>query len=182
MPALAHYYSKAELARHFQIPESTIRFYCSRFADFLPSKGEGRAMRYTPTCLDVLACIMENLPQARTSAVMEDVLAQRFTRHARRAKKSPPAAYAAKGWPTATIPDRFDQCSLPEQETPLADQLISVHTSLATLQRETEALREEVQRLRILLDTSEKTHQADLDQLRAWLGRLTREQIASHAD
>ena len=38
-----------------------MRFYCSRFAEFLPSTGEGRKRRYAFACLEVLACIRKQL-------------------------------------------------------------------------------------------------------------------------
>lgn len=34
--------SIADISRHFSLPESTTRYYCKRFAAFIPSVGEGR--------------------------------------------------------------------------------------------------------------------------------------------
>ena len=31
----------AEIAKQFQLPESTARFYCKRFMDFMPHVGHG---------------------------------------------------------------------------------------------------------------------------------------------
>ena len=50
-------YTKAQLARYFHCPESTIRYYCARFAPYLPARGDGRGRRYAPSCLEVLAFI-----------------------------------------------------------------------------------------------------------------------------
>lgn len=178
---IAPYLTKAELARHFQLPESTIRFYCARFADFLPAQGEGRATRYAEACLDVLSFIKNTFPQARTSAAMENMLAQRFTRQTRKCSDHKKPSSRAADCPTPTIPDRFSRCPLPAQEISLAEQVLALSESLKMVCRDTEALREEVQRLRILLDTSEKTHQADLDQLRTLLNRLARDNAAKIA-
>lgn len=77
---VAAFYSKAELARYFGVPESTMRFYCTRFADFLPSTGEGRKRRYAFACLEVLSYIRKQLPQLRSSDALEYALAARFPR------------------------------------------------------------------------------------------------------
>ena len=39
-------HSISDLARRFGLPESTARFYCKRFRDFLPHAGEGKRRRY----------------------------------------------------------------------------------------------------------------------------------------
>ena len=44
---------------------------------------------------------------------------------------------------------------------------------------EVSSLRNEVDALRILLDSSEKTQQADLEQLRQWMGKVIRTRNAS---
>ena len=77
---VAAFYSKAELARYFDVPESTMRFYCTRFADFLPSTGEGRKRRYAFACLEVLSYIRKQLPRLRSSEALECALAGRFPR------------------------------------------------------------------------------------------------------
>ena len=58
-------YTKAQLARYFHCPESTIRYYCARFAPYLPARGDGRGRRYAPSCLEVLAFIRERLQDLR---------------------------------------------------------------------------------------------------------------------
>jgi len=48
-------------------------------------------------------------------------------------------------------------------------------TEQARLARdENNVLRAEIGRLRLLVDSSEKIHQQDMDQIRTWLGRLAR--------
>jgi DNA-binding transcriptional MerR regulator len=198
------FYSKAELARHFRVPESTIRFYCSRFAPFLPAEGEGRKRRYGASCLDVLSFIRECLPQVRTSAAMERLLAGRLPICAAEAAPFPPEkAINFVPWPESTIPRRFERCLPPENfpgESPSAptqnsvplpgllqkqnDVLERIAASLAVMAEkasgrpetppEWEELRAEVRDLRLLLAAAEKTQQQDTDQLRAWIMRLAR--------
>ena len=52
--------SIADISRHFSLPESTTRYYCKRFAAFIPSVGEGRRRRYRPETLEVIAAILGN--------------------------------------------------------------------------------------------------------------------------
>lgn len=72
------FYRMADLARHFALPESTIRYYCRRFAAFLPTYGEGRRRRYDEQAIAVLTFIQENMATARTAQVLEQRLAARF--------------------------------------------------------------------------------------------------------
>lgn len=82
-------YTKAQLARYFHCPESTIRYYCARFAPYLPARGDGRGRRYAPSCLEVLAFIRERLPEARTSRAVEGLLARRYPHCVPRRKTRP---------------------------------------------------------------------------------------------
>ncbi|PWM70112.1 MAG: hypothetical protein DBX67_03195, partial [Desulfovibrionaceae bacterium] len=100
-------YTKAQLARYFHCPESTIRYYCARFAPYLPARGDGRGRRYAPSCLEVLAFIRERLPEARTSRAVEGLLARRYPHCV-------PAAENATSPRQGTIPARFSGCELPE--------------------------------------------------------------------
>lgn len=211
------FYTKAELSRHFQLPESTIRFYCNRFAAWLSGEGEGRKRRYAPSCLEVLTFIRENQPQARTSATMEKLLNERFPRQQGVSTTRAPAP----AWPDATIPSRFnlylppdnhDAANLPpvsatalgllekqsealqriaasldilvakmsgapcvpSGETALPQGTVSTNVSPASIPPDVEALREEVNDLRLLLGSAEKTQQEDLEQLRALIFRLAK--------
>ena len=196
-------YTKAELTRHFQWPESSIRYYCARFAPYLPATGEGRGRRYDPSCLEVLAFIRQRLPEARTSRVMDRLLAQRFPRLAPVRADLAPARQD-------TIPARFLVCD-PPQNLPVDSRPDpeAAARALRLLERQSEAmeriaasldilvgqtrhtgqtghgdeasgleqLREEVRSLRRLIHSAEQTQQDDLNQLRQWMARLTREQI-----
>lgn len=70
--------SIADISRHFSLPESTTRYYCKRFAAFIPSVGEGRRRRYRPETLEVIAAILEQMQTSRTAAAVENTLLARF--------------------------------------------------------------------------------------------------------
>ena len=70
--------SIADISRHFSLPESTTRYYCKRFAAFIPSVGEGRRRRYRPETLEVIAAILEQMRKSRTAASVENALLARF--------------------------------------------------------------------------------------------------------
>ena len=70
--------SIADISRHFSLPESTTRYYCKRFAHFIPSVGDGRRRRYRRETLDVIAAVLEQMQKSRTAAAVEDALNARF--------------------------------------------------------------------------------------------------------
>lgn len=178
--------SLADISRHFSLPESTARYYCKRFAAFIPSVGEGRRRRYRPETLEVIAAILEQMQISRTAAAVENTLQARFPRNA------------------LAVPEP-EACLARQMEPPLADLLPAA--ALQLLERQTQALesiaqlmqvvierlpqagattpeatgenqqlRNDVENLRLLLHASEKTQQADLDQLRAWMTRVIQRQ------
>lgn len=71
----------ADIARHFGLPESTARYYCKRFAPFMPSVGEGRRRRYRPGALEVVEAVLDAMQMARNAAAVEARLAGRFARN-----------------------------------------------------------------------------------------------------
>ena len=73
--------SIADIARHFDLPESTARYYCKRFAEHIPSVGEGRRRRYRPETLEVIALVLEEMQKSRTAASVEELLAVQFPRN-----------------------------------------------------------------------------------------------------
>ena len=73
--------SIADIARHFDLPESTARYYCKRFAEHIPSVGEGRRRRYRPETLEVIALVLEEMQKSRTAASVEELLATQFPRN-----------------------------------------------------------------------------------------------------
>ena len=61
--ATASLLSIADISRHFSLPESTTRYYCKRFAAYIPSVGEGRRRRYRHETLTVIAAILEQMQE-----------------------------------------------------------------------------------------------------------------------
>jgi DNA-binding transcriptional MerR regulator len=64
----------AELARNLDLPESTTRYYCNRFAEHLPSVGEGRRRRFKPEALDILRTIAETMRRDKNAYAVDLVL------------------------------------------------------------------------------------------------------------
>ena len=113
--------SIADISRHFSLPESTTRYYCKRFAAFIPSVGEGRRRRYRPETLEVIAAILEQMQKSRTAASVENALLVRFPRNALAVSKPEPcersrllrnfcprrpcSCWNAKHWPWRVLPN-----------------------------------------------------------------------------
>ena len=178
----------ADIARHFSLPESTARYYCKRFAAYMPVFGEGRRKRYRRTALDVIRAVLEAMRDTRTAAGVEAMLAETF-----------PCNVVSLMTPVESAPLPGETLPVPVQGVPLqlieqqSRALEGIASALALLvrrqddlealaeqaraaQEENRALRAELARLRLLVDNSEKLHQQDLDQIRNWLGRLIRAQ------
>ncbi len=172
--------SIADISRHFSLPESTTRYYCKRFAHFIPSVGDGRRRRYRRETLDVIAAVLEQMQKSRTAAAVEDALNARFPRNA------VAVAEAAASTAVAEIPSSnafFPSAALQilERQTSAIEGI--AHLLQLVVQRlpapggnapEVGQLQQEVANLRLLLDASEKTQQADLDQLRTWMTKVIR--------
>jgi hypothetical protein len=179
----------ADIARHFSLPESTARYYCKRFAAYMPVCGEGRRKRYRKTALDVIHAVLEAMRDTRTAANVEAMLAESFPCNALSLMNSAD---------NASLPDEALPVPAPggvplqliEQQSRALEGIASAlallvrrQDDLSTLteqaraaQEENKTLRAEIGRLRLLVDNSEKLHQQDMDQLRNWLGRVIRAQ------
>lgn len=194
--------SIADIARHFDLPESTARYYCKRFAEHIPSVGEGRRRRYRPETLEVIALVLEEMQKSRTAASVEELLATQFPRNVEiRPLSILPPAHETSDLQVVTaspVAPASPQEALPLPESPAVLQLLERQTSalegmlhvlrllvermpLATGDPATETtaateLRKEVQTLRTLLEACEKNHQSDLDQIRKWVGKLIQRQ------
>ncbi len=70
----------AELARSLNLPESTTRYYCRRFAVHLPSSGDGRRRRYLPEALPLLRTIAESMRRNKNSFAVDLVLREQEAR------------------------------------------------------------------------------------------------------
>ncbi|MCL2123196.1 MAG: MerR family transcriptional regulator [Desulfovibrionaceae bacterium] len=183
----------ADIARHFSLPESTARYYCKRFAAYMPVCGEGRRKRYRKDALDVIRAVLEAMRDTRTAASVEAMLAENFPCNALslmspvESAPQPEAALPvqAQGLPLQLIEQQSR--ALEGIASALAllvrrqDDLAALAAQARAAQEENKTLRTEIGRLRLLVDSSEKMHQQDMDQLRTWLGRLVRAQSSAAA-
>lgn len=195
--------SIADIARHFDLPESTARYYCKRFAEHIPSVGEGRRRRYRPETLEVIALVLEEMQKSRTAASVEELLAVQFPRNVeiRPLSVSLPPAHEKNDLqvmtasPVATVtpqeamplPDSPAVLQLLERQTAALEGMLQILRvlvermplpagSTGAEQAVTPELQKEVQTLRTLLEACEKNHQADLEQIRKWVGKLIQRQ------
>ena len=173
--------SIADISRHFSLPESTTRYYCKRFAQFIPSVGDGRRRRYRRETLEVISAVLEQMQKSRTAAAVEDALNARFPRNALAVADAPPAhavgdlAVANEYFPSAALQILERQTSAIEGIAHLLQLVVQrLPAPGGAPSPEVGELRQEVANLRTLLDASEKTQQADLDQLRTWMTRVIR--------
>jgi DNA-binding transcriptional MerR regulator len=183
----------ADIARHFSLPESTARYYCKRFAAYMPVCGEGRRKRYRKSALDVIRAVLEAMRDTRTASSVEAMLAENF-----------PCNALSLMMPEEDAPLQEESLPVPTQGVPLhlveqqSRALEGIASALALLvrrqddlarlaeqaraaQEEHLTLRTELSRLRLLVDSAEKLHQQDMDQIRTWLGRLVRAQTSAAA-
>ncbi|MBI2571757.1 MAG: MerR family transcriptional regulator [Candidatus Schekmanbacteria bacterium] len=68
----------SEIARRLNLPPSTASYYAKRFAEFIPSSGDGRRKRYGGEAVDVLQTIAESLRCGMTSAQIAHNLGRSF--------------------------------------------------------------------------------------------------------
>ena len=184
-PASENLLSIADISRHFDLPESTTRYYCKRFSAYIPSMGEGRRRRYRPETIDIINAILEEMKQSRTAQAVEDALAARFPRNAvALLPSSDTAPMPQASGIQAMVPQVM--ITILERQTQALEQIAQVFPLLldrlqpqsALSGQETPsasdaaALRRDMDTLKMLLEASEKTQQADLEQLRTWMGRV----------
>ena len=184
--------SIADIARHFSLPESTARYYCKRFAAYMPVCGEGRRKRYRKTALDVIRAVLEAMRDTRTAAGVDSILAENFPCNA--LSLMPPAASSLPE-ETLPVPAQGLPLQLIEQQNRALEGIASALALLVRRQEDLESLAEqaraaqeenrllraELARLRLLVNSSEQIHQQDMDQIRDWLGRLVRAQTTAAA-
>ena len=192
-----HLLTLTQIARHFSLPESTARYYCKRFAAFVPSTGEGRRRRYRQEALAVIAAIMEHMRTERTASGVEEALSRLFPRQMDAlvpvARKSPALAPAS---PAAQTEGAFVPAmamKLLEQQTRAMEGIAASLDMLARQQEnlrhlseqarnvgeENQRLRQELETLRLLQHSAEKTQQQDLEQIRTWVARMARRNSAA---
>ncbi len=179
--------SIADISRHFSLPESTTRYYCKRFAAFIPSVGEGRRRRYRRETLDVIAAILEQMQKSRTAAAVEEALQAHFPRNALAVSNPempaqqlsnpvpdffPTAALQLLERQTLALEGLSDLMRLVVERLPLAD-------AEPAMAEDNLRLHKEVETLRTLLLASEKNQQADLEQLRRWMTRVIQRRVSN---
>ena len=184
-------FSLTDIARHFSLPESTARYYCKRFAAFLPHSGEGRRRRYRQDSLAVIAAILEHMRTQRTAAGVEEALRRQFPCQLdaivpvrQEAARITPMGLHAGG--QDALPALALQ--LLEQQTRAMEGIAnSLHLltqrqedlqSLVEQARlaseENQRLRQEMETLRLLQHNAEKVQQEDLNQIRTWVTRMAK--------
>lgn len=177
----------AELARNLGLPESTTRYYCNRFAEYLPSVGEGRRKRYKPEALEKLRTIAETMRRDKNAYAVDLALrnegngetvqvpavqqtqaltatalfAEQVLAHMESQTKAMQDIAAAVGM----FAERLSLTVPAPQTRPESVQPAVSAEDTAALQREIASLREQIR-------SSESVHQNDLDQMRKWLSRL----------
>ena len=183
----------AEIARHYNLPESTARFYCKRFMDYLPHMGEGKRKRYRGEVIDVFAVILAEIKKRKNAGAVEAVLAERFPRNieiggpAQAHDSNLAVREAAMPVPEmghlAAIVQGQGQAlvKIADALTRLADKddaVLSLKEQLAVRDTELDGLRQEMKTMRRLQDDAESMHQQDVETLRKWLSQLA-QQLAS---
>ncbi len=179
----------AELARQYDLPESTARYYCKRFVDYLPHVGQGKRRRYRPEAVDVFSVILREMKNRKDAKAVEAVLVSRAPRGEQSPVAQKPSAAPTQAQSQAAR-DRALIVSLIQTQTQSLDRIAQVLDKLSakddeihSLQRQLaakdaliDALQSQVERVASLQESAEAMHQQDLDQIRSWLGRLAKEQ------
>ena len=183
----------AELARNLELPESTTRYYCNRFAEHLSSVGEGRRRRYLPEAQDTLRTIAETMRRNKNAFAVDLVLRDRHQNDATSSLPSIGGTGAGSsllieqmlrlmGNQTKALQDIANGIAIFAERLPLPaqvnasaalDKSAPLPDGASPPSSETEtALRAEIASLREQMRTAESVHQNDLEQLRKWLTRL----------
>ncbi len=192
----------AELARILDLPESTTRYYCNRFADHLPSVGEGRRRRFKPEALEVLRTIAGTMRRDKNAFAVDLALRNGDCTVTAQAAAPVPAQRALPGGDPALAASAVLAklvLSLMEYQSKALQDIASAmgvfaerlsvtpavqgspvredpsSTSPAAGDgggQEDASLRREIISLRKQIMDSESVHQNDLEQLRKWLTRL----------
>ena len=174
----------AELARSLELPESTTRYYCNRFANHLPSVGEGRRRRFKRESLNILKTIAKTMRQEKNAYAVDLVLhgsAKIIPSVPKEQTLIPPPALAGQMLAlmenqnkalqeiAGAIRTLAEQGAIRPALSPTAIPPVAGNSSEAET---AEVLRKEISLLREQIRESEHVHQNDLEQLRKWLSRL----------
>ncbi len=184
-----------QIAKHFSLPESTMRYYSKRFSNFLPIQGEGRRRRYEPEALDIFALIIHEMQSGKNAHAIENILTQRMENEAAIIVPAYPVSHEQaplQHLQANTLSQHEEQMGsnfaikLLEQQTQAMQSIAQSLSILANQQEEMRKLaaeahsaseenvrlRGEVGTLKELLHASESVHQDDLKQVHTWMSRL----------
>jgi DNA-binding transcriptional MerR regulator len=121
-----------EISQEIHIPESTLRYWRDKYADFLPSAGSGRKKRYSPAAIPVFKTIAELSAENKTAADITERLSLEYTRVIEIANKNSGNANAMELYGTRRtlqkISDTLDAFLRQQAET---EQLKAEITSLS---------------------------------------------------
>ena len=127
------------------------------------------------------------MQKSRTAAAVEDALQSRFPRNAVAVAQSAHSALLAEPqacqdvFPAAALQLIERQTTAIEGIAHLLQLVVQRLPAPSAQQAEPVAeLRKDITNLRVLLDASEKTQQADLDQLREWMTKVIRNRGGSN--
>jgi len=146
---VAAYLTNADIARHLDLPESTVRYYRDRFVAYLPMVGEGRNRRYQPEALEVFRVIAEILRNNGTATDVEAALSRMFPRN-------------------SSVPSETQQQDATTQQQsafPPIEAFQALHVAVQEQAVQLRQLTEEVRQLRAQLESRDHalvTHMRDL--------------------
>lgn len=187
----------AEIAKRYDLPESTARYYCKRFRKFLPHIGDGKRRRYLEESLPVIETILEEMGNSKNSSAVE---AKLESRHKISENKSETIKIPNQNQVTPVLKETIsrDFEELFRRQTKAMEQIaetlnilvqqdkknepvditekLASNESIDNLTTVIEEIRKEVKELKGFQDEAEKIHQQDLEQLRKWLAHLAKEQ------
>lgn len=136
----------AEIAQELKLPESTVRYYRDRFADFIPTVGRGRGRKYKPEALEVLRFIAEGLRNDLTATEVAEAVSRIFPISATPSAEPQQTAAATQREAFLALVEAQGQAM--RQVAAALERIATQGEETAALRREVEALREEVAQLR----------------------------------
>ncbi|MDD4953276.1 MAG: MerR family transcriptional regulator [Desulfovibrionaceae bacterium] len=89
--------SVAEIARRIGVPESTVHYWKNRFAQHIPSVGQGRQKRFKSEAVAVFTAISEMLKDGHTAKDVMDRLAKDYPLTAQAVPEGAPRPALAAG-------------------------------------------------------------------------------------
>ncbi|MBQ9536297.1 MAG: MerR family transcriptional regulator [Desulfovibrionaceae bacterium] len=196
-------YTISDISRKFNIPESTCRYYCKRFSEYIPIVGEGRKKRFRQETINVMETIVEEMKKSRTCDAVEEILAIRFPRTALVVSQNHDNTNLSirQSVKENTVEQCHDQISTVEKNNleisqnlpPLVIEFMErqtlalegiakmfnsllIHLNNITNNNvkndEYVDIKHEITKMKSLIDANEQTQQADMEQIRAWIGRI----------